>query len=132
MKTENALKQVSKFFRGMGMTVTRSKVPMPVGSREVLVVAGDIVVVHPKDKRSFYRIGQYWQHGIRESLLKHYAANDYIVCFYEEDTQSVVMGEAVRLLTVSRPGVMPGKFEGEEEVSRFIDLKDLVVMGVVQ
>lgn len=115
--------------------VRREMRPIPGGAREMLVVGSEVIAVHPKAYVRYWRHDdgrKEGRHGIREGLLQFYADNDYLLCFYEEDSKAVLLGDPKVLLGRSVTWVMRGAIEGEAEVSRFITRDDMVVVGVTQ
>lgn len=130
---DTAMKAATESLASFGFLVTRERIKLPVGDREVLIVMSattdpTFVAVHPKDKPSLYRKTGKLQHGIREDLLVYYANRGFLLCVYEEDTGTVLCEEASKLYRLSRISAMPGAFQGPNETSRFFHRDDMVVL----
>ena len=115
-----ALEKVAGLLKDRGFVVARATLEIPDGTRELLVVDEETVVVHPKDKPALYRLRNELRHGIRERTLEYYAERDWLVIVYEEDTGSVLLGAAPALYAASQPWVTAGAVEGADERVRFV------------
>lgn len=103
------------------LSLQTRRVPLPVGERPALLINDAYyVAVHAKEYVSLYRKTATLQHGIREDLLKHYAALDFFLCIYEADSGTALMAPAKLCLAQSPVYSMFGEIEGPDEVSRFI------------
>jgi hypothetical protein len=115
-----ALETVALFFFRRRQSVQQVVLPMPEGNRPALLVDGKVtVVVHPKTYVAVYRKTGERKHGLRERLLRHYAANDYTVAMLETDSGTVAFADAVTMLAASMGGVTPGAIEGSAEKTSF-------------
>lgn len=110
-------------FRARGANVGRFRIPLPVGDREVLLVDGVPVAVHPKSSPRPWRHDDGSvedRHGLREDLLRHYAAHNFAVVIHETDTGTLRVAAAAKILaaTVSIAGTR-GAFSGSERTCYF-------------
>lgn len=115
---EAALAAVEQHFASHAPT--REWMDLPIGKRQVIVVKGDRLAVHPKSYVSRYRKTNTLEHGLRTGLLHFYAENGIFLVVYEEDTGTILVASAASCLARAGRRTMDGMFGGMAEETAFI------------
>lgn len=111
MLDTRALFAVEGFLRSLGSSPKRKDVTVAGARHPAFQVDSETVVVHPKAGASYTRKTRRYEHGLRKSVLEPYAAADYLVAIYEDDTGSVLIASARDLVAAARESSMDS-YEG--------------------